>query len=419
VSAVRNVLVSLWALFAGIALLLLGIGLQGTLLGVRASLSGFGTEVTGVVMACYYVGFMAGSWFTPRLLRRVGPHRVFAAMASLVSFAPLAHALLVSPMAWALLRVLTGACMVGIYIIAESWLNGEADNSNRGRLLSSYMIVCQVSLAGGQYLLGLADPLGFELFVLISALCSLAVVPIALTRRAAPRHEEAAPISLGVLWKRIPYSLLGVLVISLSYGCFYAMGAVYALEIGLDRTQIASFMASAILGSVVLQWPVGLLSDRLDRRRVIVWLCAAVSVVAVLLAMVPVELPGLIYVLMFLYGGLSLPLYGVFVALAGDSLEPGELVAASSKILLANGVGSALGPMVVAWLMDNVANAAYGLFIAVVHVAVAVLALRSLASAPRVVVGQPAHFTPISPQASVIATEMAGRVAGEHPANPT
>ena len=403
----------MWALFAGIALLLLGMGLQGTLLGVRASLSGFGTEVTGVVMACYYVGFMAGSWSTPRLLRRVGPHRVFAAMASLVSFAPLAHALMVSPLAWAFLRILTGSCMVGIYIIAESWLNGEADSGSRGRLLSSYLIVCQVSLAGGQFLLGVADPRGFELFVLISALCSLAVVPIALTRRSAPRHEEAASVPLGVLMKRIPHTMIGVLVISLSYGCFYAMGAVYALEIGLERTQIATFMASAILGSVVLQWPVGLLSDRFDRRRVIVWLCFAVSAVAVMISMVPTSTPGLIYLLMFLYGGLSLPLYAVFVALAGDSLERDELVGASSKILLANGLGSAVGPMLVAWLMSHVSNAAYGLFIALVHVAVALLGLRSLASVPRVVVGQPAHFTPVSPQLSVVATEMAGRVAAE------
>jgi MFS family permease len=268
-------------------------------------------------------------------------------------------------------------------------------------------------MAGGQYLLGFADPQGFELFVLISALCSLAVVPIALTRRVAPRHDEAAPIKLAVLAKRIPQPLLGVFVVSLSYGCFYAMGAVYALAIGFKGTQIASFMASAILGSVLMQWPIGLLSDRIDRRRVIVWLCAAVSVIAVLLAIVPGEAPGLIYLLMFLYGGLSFPLYGVFVALAGDSLEADELVSASSKILLANGVGSALGPMGVAWLMENVANAVYGLFIALVHVAVGVLAVRSLLSTPSVVVGQPAHFTPITPQSSVVATEMAGRVSGQ------
>ena len=160
-------MLSLWALFAGLGLLMLGNGLQGTLLGIRASLSGFGTGTTGVVMACYYLGYMLGSVITPPLIRRVGGIRVFAALASLVSFAPLAHALFVNPIAWALLRLLAGACMVGVFIVAESWLNSAATNATRGRLLAVYLLVCQIAMAGGQYLLGFADPRGFELFVLV------------------------------------------------------------------------------------------------------------------------------------------------------------------------------------------------------------------------------------------------------------
>lgn len=410
----RHVVLSLWALFAGLGLLMLGNGLQGTLLGVRASLSGFGTGTTGVVMACYYVGYMLGSVITPPLIRRVGGIRVFAALASLVSFAPLAHALVVNPVAWALLRLLAGACMVGVFIVAESWLNSAATNATRGRLLAIYLLVCQIAMAGGQYLLSFADPRGFELFVLVSALFSLAVVPIALTRRAVMHQGPSARIALPVLMKRIPLCLSGLLVTSLAYGSFYGMGAVYALEVGLERSQIASFMASTIMGAVVLQWPVGMLSDRMDRRRLIVILCAAVTLVALLLAMVPSSQTTLLYTLMFLFGGLSFPLYGIFVALAGDMLAAEELVAASSKILLVNGMGSAIGPIVVAWLMHTVGNAGYGLFIAAAHAVVAVLAMRSLMSSSPQVVGHAAHFTAITPQASVVATEMAGRVAGEN-----
>ena len=399
------------ALLVGIALLLLGNGLQGTLLGIRASLSGFGTETTGTVMACYYLGYLLGSALTPRLIRRVGSIRVFAALASLVSFAPLAHALWVNPVAWALLRALAGACMVGIYVVAESWLNGAATRENRGRLLSVYLSVCQMSQAGGQFLLGLADPRGFELFVLVSALFSLAVVPISLTRRAAPRHEHGTTVPFRQLMRRIPLSLLGVLVVSLSYGAFYAMGAVYALRSGFESASISMFMAATIVGSAVMQWPVGLLTDRIDRRRVMVWLCIAVSGIGVLLAIAPLGVPAISYALMFLYGGLSFPLYGVFVALAGDALEPGELVGASSSILLCNGLGSAMGPIMVAWLMEHTATAAFPLFIALVHVAVAMLVSDSLRRTASVVVGQPAHYAAISPQASVVATEMAGRVA--------
>jgi len=404
---------SLWALFAGLGLLMLGNGLQGTLLGIRASLSGFGTGTTGVVMACYYLGYMLGSVITPPLIRRVGGIRVFAALASLVSFAPLAHALFVNPIAWALLRLLAGACMVGVFIVAESWLNSAATNATRGRLLAIYLLVCQIAMAGGQYLLGFADPLGFELFVMVSALFSLAVVPIALTRRAVMQQGPSARIALPVLVKRIPLCLAGLLLVSLAYGSFYGMGAVYALDIGLERSQIASFMASTIIGSVLLQWPIGMLSDRMDRRRLIVLLCSAVTVVGLLLALVPPSQTGLLYTLMFLFGGLSLPLYGIFVALAGDMLAPEELVAASSKILLVNGLGSAIGPVFVAWLMHGVGTAGYALFIAVVHAAAAMITMRSLMQHRSQVVGHPAHFTAITPQASVVATEMAGRVAGE------
>lgn len=409
----RSVLVSLWALFAGLSLLMVGTGLQGTLLGVRATTSGFGTGTTGVVMAFYFVGYLLGSWLTPILLRRVGGVRVFAALASLASFAPLAHALFVDPVSWALLRMLTGACLVGIFVIAESWLNASANNANRGRLLAIYLIVCQLSQAAGQYLLGLADVEGFELFVLVSALFSLAVVPISLTRRAAPRQVESARIGMRVLLKRIPLSLVGVLIVSLGYGSFYGMGAVYALSIGLERSQIASFMAATILGAVLLQWPIGMLSDRMDRRRLIVVLCAVVAVVATLLALVPVRWTPLIYLLTFLYGGLSFPLYGAFSALAGDRLEADELVAASSRILLVNGLGSAFGPVLVAWFMGQAGNASYGAFIAVVHLVAGLVVLRNLRREAPLVVGHPAHYAPTSPQTSPVAAEMAGRVAAE------
>ncbi len=408
----RSVVVSLWALFAGLALIAVGVGLQATLLGVRASMSGFGTGVTGAVMACYYLGFMLGSWSTPKLIARVGPIRVFAALASLFSFAPLAHALFVNPWAWAAVRLMSGACVVGIYIVVESWLNAEATNANRGRLLSLYLLTSQGSVAAGQFLLQAADPLGFELFVLVSALCSLAVVPIALTRHPAPRHEQAASISLPALARRVPLTVIGVLLASLTFGAFYAIAPVYALKIGFAPSQISWFMASAIVGSTVLQWPIGMVSDRTDRRRVVVALCAAVGVITVVLAFMPVAAERSICALMFLYGGLSFPLYGLFVSLAGDEMRGDELVAASSKVLLVNGAGAAMGPVLVAWLMDAAQPRAYMLFVALVHAVVGVLVAYHLlrgGGAMRPV----SHHVNVTPQGSAVAAEMAGRVARE------
>lgn len=408
----RSVVVSLWALFAGLALIAVGVGLQATLLGVRASLSGFGTGVTGAVMACYYLGFMLGSWSTPKLIARVGPIRVFAALASLFSFAPLAHALFVNPWAWAAVRLMSGACVVGIYIVVESWLNAEATNANRGRLLSLYLLTSQGSVAAGQFLLRAADPLGFELFVLVSALCSLAVVPIALTRHPAPRHEQAASISLPELARRVPLTVVGVLLASLTFGAFYAIAPVYALKIGFAPSQISWFMASAIVGSTVLQWPIGMVSDRTDRRRVAVALCAAVGVITVVLAFMPVAAERTVYALMFLYGGLSFPLYGLFVSLAGDEMRGDELVAASSKVLLVNGAGAAMGPVLVAWLMDAAQPRAYMLFVALVHAVVGVLVAYHLLRTGGTM--RPvSHHVNATPQGSAVVAEMAGRVARE------
>lgn len=405
------VVLSLWALFAGLGLIVAGAGLQGTLLGVRASMSGFDTGVTGAVLACYYIGFLLGSWIAPRLIARVGAIRVFAALASLVSFAPLAHALFVDPFVWALVRLLSGAGMVGIYIIAESWLNAEATNQNRGRLLALYLIVCQGAMAAGQFLLLFGDPLGFELFVLVSALSSLAVVPIALTRRAAPRHDQSVPIRLRVLLRRVPLTLFGVLLVSLTYGAFYAIGPVYALQVGLTQRQIAWFMSAAIVGSALLQWPIGMLSDRIDRRSIVLGASLAVSLVALSLAAVPVRHEFIVYGLMFVYGGLSFPLYGVFVSLAGDVLRGDELVGASSKVLLVNGMGSAIGPVLVAWLMKAIDPRAYLMFVALVHVIVFALVMHDRLRAGRRPPG--GQFVGVAPQGSTVAAAMAGRVASD------
>ena len=404
----------MWALFAGLSLLMLGNGLQGALLGLRGTLSGFSTDVTGAVMACYYVGYLIGAWTTPRMIRRVGHVRLFTALAALISFVPLAHSLFVSPLVWALLRMLAGIGMVGIFIICESWLNSEASNSNRGRLLSVYIIVCQISQVCAQMLLGLADPMGFELFVLISALCTLAVIPMALGNHDAPRFENAVSMPFAVLRRRVPMSLLGLLMlISMTYGSFYAIGSVYALKIGLEPSQVGKFMAVTLLGSISMQWPLGMLSDHMDRRRLIMLLCAGVSGDALLLALVPAQADWLLYVLMFVYGGLSFPIYSIIGALIGDSLRGDEMVSASSRILLMNGVGSALGPLLVSQLMSRTDVVAYPLFIAIVHVGVAALLYRLIGRTPYSRRVDATHHTTVMPQSSEVVTGMSGRIAGE------
>ena len=253
---------SAWALLLGIALIMLGNGLQSTLLGVRATLEGFGTGVTGLVMTAYFVGFVSGSVIVPRLLANVGHVRVFAALASLASGATLVHTVFVTPLSWGLIRIATGFCFAGLYVVAESWINEAATNRTRGQLLSVYMIMVLGGTGGGQLLMNLSDPLSFELFVLVSVLISFALIPITLSVGRAPPFEAPESIGVRALFRASPLGVGGAFLIGIAHSALYAMGPVFATEIGLDVERIALFIAVALFGGLVLQWPIGWLSDR-------------------------------------------------------------------------------------------------------------------------------------------------------------
>ena len=239
---------SAWALLLGIALIMLGNGLQGTLLGVRATLEGFGTGTTGLVLTGYFAGFMAGSWIVPRLLAKVGHVRVFAALASSASGAALLHTLFVSPLSWGLIRLVTGFSIAGLYVVAESWLNDAATNKTRGQLLSVYMIIMMGGLGGGQLLLNLYDPRGFELFVLVSVLISFALIPITLSAGRAPAFDAPESIGVRALFRASPLGVGGAFLIGIAHSALFAMGPVYATRIGLAVDRLSFFIAAALLG---------------------------------------------------------------------------------------------------------------------------------------------------------------------------
>jgi MFS family permease len=353
------VLPSVSTLLFGLGVLLLGSGLQGTLLGVRAGIEGFATQSIGLIMAAYYGGFVAGSLYVPALVRRAGHIRTFAALASLASAAPLLHALYVTPWSWALLRVVSGFCFAGLFMVVESWLNDRATNATRGTILSIYMIVSLTALAAGQQLLTLADPADFELFALTSVLVSLALVPVALTRSAAPTPIETARFGLKHLYAVSPLGVVGSFGAGLIQGAFWGMAPLFGQSLGLSTAGIASFISLTVVGGVALQWPVGRLSDRFDRRTVI-------TVSAFVLAGVSLGL-GLsaeagaarwLFGLAVVYGGLSFPLYSLCNAHANDLLAADERVPAGSGLLLTYGVGAGIGPLAAAPVMEAFGPAA-------------------------------------------------------------
>jgi len=371
-----QVVLSAWTLFLGIAMMMLGNGLQVSLLGLRATTEGFPTATTGLIMSAYYVGFLAGSTLAPRIVRNVGHVRVFAALASLASTAALIHAVFIDPLAWGVMRFITGFCFAGLYVVAESWVNDRATNETRGQLLSVYMVVTLGGMALGQLLLNVADPGGFQLFVLASVLVSLALVPIALTAGSAPAFDNTpSKVGLWQLYRISPLGVVGAMATGAAHGVLFGMGAVYAGQIGLSVAQISLFMGVAITGGMLFQWPVGRLSDRFDRRRVMIVVTLLAAIFAIAAVPIAATSQTMLLVLTFLFGGMTLPMYSLCIAHTNDHLEPGQMVAASGTLVLVGGIGACFGPSLVAGLMSMAGPDAFFVALALVHAAIGLFGL--------------------------------------------
>jgi MFS family permease len=333
------------SLFLGTAILLLGIGLQSTLISLRATLEQFSLNTIGLVMSAYFFGFILGGYLCPPLIRRVGHIRAFTVMASIASAAAVAYPIWVDPVFWAFLRLLTGICMMGLYMVIESWLNSVAPNTHRGQIFSIYIAITLLAIAGGQYLLLLAEVGSYELFGIAAILLSLALIPVAITRLSQPELTESARLKLTALYKISPLGVIGALSTGLVMGAFWGLAPVYAANIGLDTAGVAGLMSAAIVGGVVLQWPIGLISDRIDRRKVLglaTLMAAIMSLLAYLLGQ-SVSIP--LYIVAFVFGGFVFSLYGLSVAHTNDQLEKVQILEATRGLLQLYGVGAMLGPV--------------------------------------------------------------------------
>ncbi len=348
-----------WPLLLGMGVLMLGAGLQSTLLGVRATIEQFPTSVIGVVMSSYYVGYLLGTIAAPHLIRKVGHIRVFAALAAIASAATLLQAVFVHPFPWGVTRLMTGFCFAGIYVVAESWLNERATRANRARLLAVYMVVLYVGLGAAQFLLILSDPRSSSPFMLVSALISLAMVPIVLSAQPTPAVVVPRPVRYRDLYRNSPLGVVAVTVAGVITSIFFSIGPVYARLRGLDTTGIATFMAGSIFAGVATQYPIGTLADRMDRRAVIAGVCAFATVVAVTITLFP-EMPRALFLaLSALFTGVVLTIYSLGISHVNDRLEPAQMVAASSALLLMNGTSAIAGPVLAGGLMSTFGPEAY------------------------------------------------------------
>ena len=337
---------SSWPLFLGVALIMLGNGLQTSLLGVRAGLEAFATSATGLIMSMYFVGFLAGSVVVPKLIGSVGHVRVFAALASVASTATLVHVIFVEPATWAVMRMVTGFAFAGLFIVAESWLNDRATNDTRGSLLAVYMVVLMGGTAGGQLLLNLDDPTRFQLFALVSVLISLSLVPLLLSATPAPAIRMPEKVRLLQLYRASPLGVVGCFGTGVAHGAALGMGAVYAGAAGFSVAEISAFMGAVYLGGMLAQGPIGILSDRFDRRLVLTATTLAAAAAALAAAWGTGVSHAATIGLVAVFGGLTLPLYALCISHTNDYLTPTQMPAASGKLYLVTGVGSTLGPAV-------------------------------------------------------------------------
>lgn len=401
-----------WALLLGILLLMLGNGMHGTLLGVRGEIEGFSTTEMSFVMSAYFVGFLGGSKLAPEMIRRVGHVRVFAALASFVSACLILFPVVNEPWAWVILRIIIGFCFSGVYVTAEGWLNNAASNETRGQALSFYMIVQMMGIISAQGVLLLGDPSGFALFVIPSVLISISFAPILLSITPTPAFEQSKNMSFKDLWHVSPLGFVGIFLLGGMFAAQFGMAAVFGTQQGMTVEQISMFVAAIYLGAMLTQFPIGWLSDRMDRR-VLIFVVAVICLIGALAGMVYLDNFVLLLITAFVIGGTTNPLYSLLLAHTNDFVSLEEMAGTSGSLLFVNGVGAIIGPLAIGWLMGLYGPVAYfGYMGGLMAILSAYAAYRMMIrSAPSV--EETTTFSPLAPTSSPMAYEVAQIVSEE------
>ena len=345
-----SVVLSISSLLFGFCIVLVGVSLLATSLGVRASVEQISDSVIGLIMAGYFMGFIVGSFACPHIIRRIGHIRSFTAFAAIAAVAAYSHDIFVYPWIWFALRLVTGISIVGLYIVIESWINATIPNAQRGRIFAIYMTLTLLAVATGPYLILVNGEFSFGIAAM---LLTLGLLPIALTRVVEPIRIASTRFNIKKLYRTSPLGLAGAAMAGFVNGAFFAMGAVFAHKIGMSTTHIAMFMSTLVLGGAFLQFPVGRLSDRLERRTVLIAVAFAAALLAVTAYLLVDISHKLMLISVFAYGGMTFATYPLSVAHVNDRLVNGEVLEATQGILLVYGIGAIGGPITAGILMDS------------------------------------------------------------------
>lgn len=405
-----KVLVGSWALFLGMFMLMVGNGLQGTLLGIRGGLENFSTFHMSIIMSAYFLGFLGGSRLAPEMIRRVGHVRVFAALGSTVSAVLILYPVLIEVWAWTLGRVVIGFCFSGVYVTAESWLNNAATNENRGKSLSVYMLAQMSGIVVAQGILSIGDVGGFVLFIIPSVLVSLAFAPILLSVSPTPAFEATRPMSIHNLVKTSPFASVGMFLLGGVFAAQFGMTAVYGTQAGLSVGQISLLVSVIYIAALTAQYPIGWASDRMDRRILIIGVAALGGAGALLSAMSG----GDYYIILIgaaIVGGTSNPLYALYIAYANDFLEHDDMPAASAGFIFINGVGAIMGPILLGYVMGVFGEAYFWVVVALLMLAMAAYGLVRILQRPSdTAVEDQVSYSPVMASASPVAMGVAQEI---------
>ena len=403
-----TVLGNTWALMLGMMLLMVGNGLQGTLIGIRGEIEGFSTIELSIVMSAYFVGFLGASQLVPELIRRVGHVRVFAALASFISAVLIAYPLLTNPFFWSVGRVVIGFCYCGVYITAESWLNNSVDNEKRGQALSLYMIVQMVGIVSAQGVLALGNPNGYSLFIIISILVSISFAPILLSISPAPAFERTKLMTLSRLFTSSPLACVGMFLLGGVFSAQFGMSAVFGAQIGLSLSQISLFVASFYIGAMIFQYPIGWVSDKMDRRLLILLISAASATGSASAYFAGGYFFALVFAA-FLVGGLTNPLYSLLIAHANDFIEYEDMASAAAGLLFVNGVGAVSGPIIIGYAMNAFGPEIFFVIIALLMATLAIYAGYRMTQ--RATVSDTSSYAAVLPNSTGVAVEIAQEFA--------
>jgi len=407
-----NILRPVIALLMAAAILLMGNGLVGVLLPIRADAEGFTRLDVGLMGSAYHVGLMAGCLLTPRMIARVGHIRAFTAFTAVATTTPLLHAMMIDPLAWSLLRAINGLCFAGLFMGIESWLNAASSNETRGRVFGAYTLLNLTVVTAGIQMVTLGPATGFELFSVAAVLYSLAAVPVSLTGTLAPTPPRTARLRLGWLISVSPAAVVACLLTGVANGAFWTLAPLYGQGAGLSISGIATFLTVAVLSGAITQWPIGHLSDRLGRRLLLalVGTAAAASGVGLYLASTGAALT--IYAAGSIYGVMAFAVYPLAVAHANDLVHRKRAVEVSGGLLLTYAVGAIVGPLTASAAMNMAGHGALFLHSAVAHMLIATVMLIRWQMRPELPKRQREEFVAV-PRTTPAAFELDPRAGSE------